>query len=101
MTTKRKPRAPESFRKLLRDALFRMGNGPASESPDDPFVRMESDEYRRGYAAAMSASRGWRDSWLDPNLRQVLAYLDGEYTAGEIANYSMGCNYGRNEKSKS
>ena len=93
-----KPRAPESIRKLLRDVLTKIENGPASEHPDDPFVRMESAEYQRGYAAAMRANRGWRDSWLDPPLRQVLSYLDGAYTSGQITNYSMGLDYGRNEK---
>lgn len=82
-----KRRAPKSILALLTDALDRVERGPDRCSLD---CLGEGEDFKRGADAEASANDGWRDTWIAPQLRQVLSYLNGTHTEIEIRVYSYG-----------
>jgi hypothetical protein len=88
------PRAPESVRAHLREALRLLCKGPegALIGPDanDP-------KYSEGYRARGHHEAGWRSSWIEPELRRVLAWMDGAETARDIEVFRNGMDYGKDK----
>ncbi len=75
-----KPRAPHGVRLLLRVALARLERGPVTPSIQGP-----DSEHRPGRLLEQTSQRGWRESWINEEIRGVLDYLDGKITARELA----------------
>lgn len=92
--TKSTTRAPASMIAKLREVIGKCENGPC-----DPMKGMGySDEHYAGECEQHRRQAGWRSSWVTPELRQLLAYLEGRYTAVEITAYGMGCDHGKDRK---
>jgi hypothetical protein len=89
-----KPRAPESVRAHLREALAMIVKGPDC----GPFAG-ESKEYRAGFIARGRREANWRSTWVETELRQVLAWMDGAETAHDIETYRNGLDYGKEPES--
>ncbi len=90
--TKEKSRAPECIRKRLLAALDKIAKGPSC----DPFFG--TDGFREGFKERGVREAIWRATWIEPELRQVLAWIDGAETATGIEIYGRGRDYaGRNQ----
>lgn len=84
------PRMPEVVRSRLAEALKKIANGPSSGMAPHACDR---GTYEDGFRDATVRHAGWRNSWIEHELRQVLAWADGEYTATEINVYGLGADY--------
>lgn len=84
-----KSRVPVCIRERLAEALKRIDEGP-SEPMRDP---SKNADYNAGIAKGVERCAGWRHSWIEHELRQVLAWADGAETAHDIATYGAGLDY--------
>jgi Leu/Phe-tRNA-protein transferase len=91
-----KPRAPESIRVHLREALTKIVKGPSCESLIGP--DSDDPQFVKGFRERGQREANWRSTWVETELRQVLAWMDGAETAHDIETYRNGLDYGKEPK---
>jgi hypothetical protein len=80
-----KPRVPAHILRLLADAVKQMDNPPS-------FAPGQGDRgtFEEGFAHAHGRIDAWQETYIRPNLRQVLSYLEGSCTEHEVRVYGAG-----------
>jgi hypothetical protein len=85
-----KARAPEAVLAKLREVIAKIERGPACEwsrsggGPTTP---------EAAHNEANAGQARWRASWIEPELRRILAWAAGANTAHEIAENGLGSTY--------
>jgi hypothetical protein len=82
-----KPRIPAAILTLLREGVALLERGP---DPDSLQGAGRSEDFKAGMADEAWRQKAWRDSWLVPPLRQVLAYAEGRCSVTDIKIYGLG-----------
>lgn len=83
-----KPRAPQNMINKLREIIGRLEKGPCRSHIGSSRLTVEE-----ALKEAHDNEHNWRESWINPELRQILSYLEGKHTAAEIEVYGQGHDY--------